>query len=405
MSSERPTTPSPHHDEAFGDKNKTETSNTPEYKAPAIGCGILAKYPLLSILSFAAVGIALGIGLSAWEPDDSDDKSTVLQWVGLIGDLYIRALKCVVLPLVFVNVILSVVDMMSVGKAGRVGWKTIGWFLLTTVCAATLGVISIVCFKGLFEEGNFEQAAAATIELGCNDKGSVLVHNPDGSVGCTTNVTEGASNKFVILDVDSVFVTKSTGPANDISLSDTVYQGVFAKLVTDNMVGAFVEANFAGVVAFAIAIGFALGRVVLSKKIGMAESYVVRFLKELDQVLLLLINWIIAITPFAVLSLICKAIGKQSDLKESFGNVGYLVAATISAMAVHFLFIYVGFFIATTRSNPWSYFKHLIPAQTTGTCTTWVSWGVTLLSFTNFIIFPFLDSQRSLVLAALPPFQ
>jgi Na+/H+-dicarboxylate symporter len=374
MSSERSTTPSHHRDEVVADENKmkvggTNTANTPaDYKAPSIGCGILARYPLLSILSFAAVGIALGIGLSAWKPEDPDDKSTLLQWIGLIGDLYIRALKCVVLPLVFVNVILSVVDMMSVGKAGRVGVKTISWFLLSTVLAATIGVISIVCFKGLFEQGNFEEDTAATIQLGCDDQGSALVHNPDGSVACTANITEGASAKFVILDVDSVFVTKSTGPANDISLSDTVYQGVFAKLVTDNMVGAFVEANFAGVVAFAIAMGFALGRVVLKKTTEIAESHVINFLKELDEVLLLLINWIITITPFAVLSLIAKAVGEQTDLKGSFENVGYLVAATISAMVVHYLVIYIGFFTAVTRSNPWSYFKHLIPAQTTGTC-------------------------------------
>lgn len=58
-----------------------------------------------------------------------------LQWLGLVGELFIRALKCVVLPLVFVNVILSVVEMCTVGRAGSIGWTTIGLYLVTTVFA------------------------------------------------------------------------------------------------------------------------------------------------------------------------------------------------------------------------------------------------------------------------------
>jgi Na+/H+-dicarboxylate symporter len=94
-----------------------------EIKAP--GCGILGRYPVLSVLIFASAGIGIGLGLSFWEPDDDDDtKDKVIKWLGLVGDLFIRSLKCVVLPLVFINVIISVVDMMNVGRAGSIGWKT-----------------------------------------------------------------------------------------------------------------------------------------------------------------------------------------------------------------------------------------------------------------------------------------
>ena len=44
------------------------------------GCGILGRYPVLSVLIFALVGIGMGVGLSYWEPDDPDDKKTALQW-------------------------------------------------------------------------------------------------------------------------------------------------------------------------------------------------------------------------------------------------------------------------------------------------------------------------------------
>ena len=65
-----------------------------------VGCGVLGKYPVLAVMGFAAIGIGIGVGLSFWEPDDMETKDKVLQWVGLVGDLFIRSLKCVVLPLV-----------------------------------------------------------------------------------------------------------------------------------------------------------------------------------------------------------------------------------------------------------------------------------------------------------------
>jgi len=72
----------------------TEEEDTP------VGCGVLGRNPVLGVMGFAAVGIGLGIGLSYWEPDDMEDKDKLLKWIGLLGDLFIRSLKCVVLPLV-----------------------------------------------------------------------------------------------------------------------------------------------------------------------------------------------------------------------------------------------------------------------------------------------------------------
>jgi len=59
------------------------------------GCGILGRYPILSVLFFAAAGIGLGIGLAAWEPDDSNNKDVLIKWLGLVGDMFVRSLsKC-----------------------------------------------------------------------------------------------------------------------------------------------------------------------------------------------------------------------------------------------------------------------------------------------------------------------
>jgi Na+/H+-dicarboxylate symporter len=59
-----------------------------------------------------------------------------------------------------------------------------------------------------------------------------------------------------------------------------------------------------------------------------------------------------------------KAVGGQEDLATMFENVGYLVVATVLAMALQFFVVYVGLFAFFTRSNPFAYLKCIIPAQT-----------------------------------------
>jgi Na+/H+-dicarboxylate symporter len=327
---------------------------------PPTQCGPMARYPLLSVIAFAAVGVGLGVGLSFWE-DDGDSKAKVIKWLGLVGDLFIRALKCVVLPLVFINVVISVADMMAIGRAGSIGWKTIALYTMTTLIASVLGIIAILAFKPLFRTDSFGDDGPATVMLGCNAEGSFISEMSDGSLTCSMNPTDEDAT-FLIDDLTGAFVRSSGGISDNISLSDTVYDGVFTKLITDNITSAFVGGNFAAVVLCAIVFGVALSRVIFKK--GEGNSHIMPFLKEIDSVLLMLINWIINVTPFAVLSLIASAVGSQDDLIDSFANVGYLVLASCFGMGMQFLVVHVVIYYLVTKTNPFTYLRCIIPAQT-----------------------------------------
>jgi solute carrier family 1 (neutral amino acid transporter) protein 5 len=349
---------------------KTETEELEEqYEAAAgkPGCGVLGRYPVISVITFAAVGLGMGLGFSFWEPDDADTKAKLLKWIGLIGDLFIRSLKCVVLPLIFVNVVMAVVDMMRVGKAGSVGWKALLLYLTSTVFASAIGVISILIYKGLFKVGDFDDIGPAMVSLGCNAEDSFLAEMKNGTLMCTSEYMEGDANtEFNIVDITGSFVTSSGGVSDEISLSDTVYDGVFTKLVTSNITGAFVEANFAAVVLFAVVFGVALSRVLDKRKGKDAQgiNFILELFKELDGVLTCMINWIITITPFAVWSLITNAVGTQENLEDAFANVGYLVAAVLTGMISHVIIFHCGVFFLVTKTNPFVYMRFMAPAQT-----------------------------------------
>ena len=54
----------------------------PEKPVGVSGCGIMGRYPIISLLLFVAIGIGSGIALSFW---NGDEKDIALQWIGLIG--------------------------------------------------------------------------------------------------------------------------------------------------------------------------------------------------------------------------------------------------------------------------------------------------------------------------------
>mmetsp|Transcript_4708 Transcript_4708/g.11995 ORF Transcript_4708/g.11995 Transcript_4708/m.11995 type:complete len:549 (+) Transcript_4708:450-2096(+) len=326
-------------------------------------CGWVDRNRILTILIFASIGAAIGVGLSYWEPEDPNSKEVCIQWLGLVGDLFLRSLKCFVLPLVFVNVIISVVEMMAVGKASSIGWYVTGLYLLTTILAGFFGTMSTLMFKGLYSTLTDEEVdEPATIQLGCVNDGFYLAEMDNGSVMCSADYAPDDANvNFVIEDISKTFVTTS-GNVASVSLSDTIYNGIFTKIVPSNIIGAFAGNNFAAVIFFAILFGAALSKVVA--KVRGKESYVIGFLKECDAIFQITLNWIIFITPFAVCSLIAKAIGKQDDLPAMFKNIGALIGAALVGWGMQFLFTYVGLFAIMTKSNPFGYLKYIIPAQT-----------------------------------------
>jgi Na+/H+-dicarboxylate symporter len=252
--------------------------------------------------------------------------------------------------------------MMSMGKASTIGLATVALYLTTTIFASIWGCVTSLAFMGFYHTESFEEATPPYVVLGCGGKGNYLAETTDGNVVCSSNFAKDDPNvTFILEDVSKTFVTTSSATA-EVSLSDTIYQGIFQTIVPDNIIGAFATNNFAATIFFAILFGVALHRVVLRAK-G-KDSQLMGVLSEADSVFTLIIRWIIFLTPFAVCSLIASAIGEQSDLVEMFQNIGFLFASTFLAIGIHVVIVYIGLYALLTRRNPFWYLSKMIPAQT-----------------------------------------
>lgn len=119
---------------------------------------------LLGLVVGAVVGVTLNL---LYAPSLGGPKSAAyveIEWwadkiVKPVGDLFLRLLFMVVVPIVFSSLYLGVAGLGSVGKIGSLGRRTMQWFLGTTALAAALGLLLV----GLIRPAARISPAATTI--------------------------------------------------------------------------------------------------------------------------------------------------------------------------------------------------------------------------------------------------
>ncbi len=83
----------------------------------------------LRVIVAMALGIAVGLALG--------ESATAIRW---IGDLFIRAIRMLVVPLIFFSLVAGVAALGDIAKLGRVGGRALLLFLVTGQIAAWLGI-------------------------------------------------------------------------------------------------------------------------------------------------------------------------------------------------------------------------------------------------------------------------
>ncbi len=102
-----------------------------------------------------AGGLVLGVIVGALM---SGTPATVETWIRPFGTLFLNFIKMLIVPLVFLSLVVGVTSLKDPARMGRIGIKTIAWYLLTTAFAVVIGLV----FGLVFEPGaGVEKVAAA----------------------------------------------------------------------------------------------------------------------------------------------------------------------------------------------------------------------------------------------------
>jgi Na+/H+-dicarboxylate symporter len=137
--------------------------------APEDGQSLARSLGEVRSKSFVLYGIAAGAvagGLLGWASPD------VAVRFGFLGDFFLKALRMIVAPLIISSMIVGVTSMGDLRKAGRVGARTIMYFLTTTLFAVTIGLVMVLTIQpgvgatpGVIEEAAAQKATLVDLLL------------------------------------------------------------------------------------------------------------------------------------------------------------------------------------------------------------------------------------------------
>ncbi|KAF0712847.1 hypothetical protein As57867_004622, partial [Aphanomyces stellatus] len=233
------------------------------------------------------------------------------EWVRLPGDLLIRGLQCLIVPMIFVNVTIGVADIYLLKKAKMVGFRMFFLCVLTNMLSAALGIaLASILPASMFKVSNAltipGSTGAVPVALTCPNKGAngatlFLSTKVDPISNVTTMVCAAdAPSSLTLTDVHHVF-QPIVDWAKASPTAEQVFFNLTDTLITDNIVGSFASGgSLVSLVVFAIPLGIALA------SMG-RDNPVLDLFRQLNTIFLIMIGWVINFVPIAVVFLVASS--------------------------------------------------------------------------------------------------
>jgi Na+/H+-dicarboxylate symporter len=125
--------------------------------------GLLSWYFKTNLLYRILIGLVLGCAVGVILGFFPDSVNTFKTWAQPFGDLLVRLLKMIVVPVIFFSLVTGAASL-DVSRLGKVGVKIMVFYLLTSAFAVFLGLVSANIFRpgdGFGIVGNATAAAKA----------------------------------------------------------------------------------------------------------------------------------------------------------------------------------------------------------------------------------------------------
>ena len=87
------------------------------------------------------LGILVGYAINQSLPAESAKE--IASNLSIVTDLFLRLIKMIIAPLVFTTLVAGIAHMGDASEVGRVGVKTIGWFILASISSLTIGLLMV----------------------------------------------------------------------------------------------------------------------------------------------------------------------------------------------------------------------------------------------------------------------
>ena len=252
----------------------------------------LGNWILISMI----LGLIVGLILNFYVTNTFIKEVVLIDNVFYLGgNLFIKLMKMLVVPLVFCSIIVGVTSISDIKKIGSIGGRAILIYLLTTALAVSIALL----IAGIVEPG-----------MGLNMTGLADPSN------VTTNVTVTST----ILD-----------------------------MIPDNPLNSLANGDMLPVIIFGVIVGFILA------KLKEETETINKLFTEGNTVMMEMTNIVMKFAPIGVFCLIAKTFATLG--MDGLMPLSKYVACVILALAVHAFIVYPTLLVIFTRLNPIKFFK------------------------------------------------
>ncbi len=226
-----------------------------------------------------------------------------LNYVGWMGELFMKALKMIVVPLIFTSIICGIINIGDVGSLGKLGLKTMLYYLTTSLFAIVTGLLVV----NLLQPG------------------------------------VGADLGFV----QSV---------EDIEAAKGSFGKTLINIIPENIFDAIAKGKILSIIFFSLLMGFFI--VKLTKK---HREFMVTTMNSGFELMMKITGFIIKFTPYGVFGIVAVVVGEQAGDTEALMNIverlGIYMLAVIIALAIHFFILLPLLLKFVAKINPWMHLR------------------------------------------------
>ena len=292
----------------------------------SIVIGIVVAVLFAVVLPLALTGYEMLFGLKADCLIDGVFRPSVAV-LDLGGQIFLRLLKMIVVPLVIASVMTGILGMGDVRKLGRPGLRTVVYYLATTVLAVILGI--------------------------------VLVNVIQPGVGLDKKIVEDARTTG---EKQVEEIEKKIGAEEAPEGIGYVLKNLVLMLFTDNLFEAIVKFELLPLIVFSIVFA------ALLTTMGARADPITRLVVAVNDALLSFVLVLMRLAPVGIFCLVAGRFG-QAQLEGNFATVlqqiAYFVLAVLVGLAIHAFVTLPLIYYLVTRRNPYRFMLDMMQALLT----------------------------------------
>ena len=252
------------------------------------------------------IAMGLGVIVGFLYNDSLSQDNTFYDLIILLGDIFIRLLKMVIVPLVLTSIIIGISSINDRAKIGRMGLKTLIYYISTSLVAILIGLSLVNAIK---------PGVGATPISGAD----------------AYDASQLESNSII---------------------------DIFKRMVPENPIAALASGDMLSIIFFAIFFGLMLNFVdtKYSKPVLGIVNSVYRVILKMTQIIL-------KTAPIGVFGLIVKAVSTSG--LSIFKELGLYAITLISGLSIHLFIVIPLILILIVKVNPIKHFKAISSAMVT----------------------------------------